>query len=92
MEKDQRQRLKAEGQGLDATVHIGKGGLTDGVVEELELVRGAIGDDRQVKDAQAQELAERLVAELVERRGHTVLLYRRRKARRLPTSDRPDTR
>ncbi len=104
MDNDQRQRLKAEGQGLDATVHIGKGGLTDGVVEELDaqlkrhhlvkvrIQRGAIGDDRQVKDAQAQELAERLVAELVERRGHTVLLYRRRKARRLPTSDRPDTR
>jgi RNA-binding protein len=93
MEKDQKQRLKAEGQGLESTVHIGKGGLTDGVVGELDaqlkrqhlvkvrIQRVAIGDDRQVKDAQAQELAERLGAELVERRGHTVLLYRR-KARR----------
>lgn len=93
MEKDQRQRFKAKGQGLESTVQIGKGGLTDGVVDELDaqlkrhhlvkvrIQRGAIGDDRQAKDLQAQELAERLGAELVERRGHTVLIYRR-KARR----------
>lgn len=93
MEKDQRRRFKTEGQKLEATVSIGKGGLSDGVIEELDaqlkrhhlvkvrIQRSALGDDRQVKDAQAQELADSLGAELVERRGHTVLLYRR-KARR----------
>jgi len=93
LEKALRNRLRAEGQGIDATVHVGKGGLTDGVVDELNaqlkrhhlvkvrVQRGAIGPDRASKDDQARELAERLGAELVERRGHTVLLYRKKAPR-----------
>ncbi|NIP33311.1 MAG: RNA-binding protein [Thermoplasmata archaeon] len=85
-----RNRLRAEGQGIDATVSVGKEGLTAGVVDELDaqlkrhhlvkvrIQRSAIGPDKGSKDAQALELAERLGADLVERRGHTVLLYRRR--------------
>jgi RNA-binding protein len=95
--------LKAEGQGIDATVHVGKGGLTQGVVDELDsqlrrhrlvkvrVQRGAVGEGREAKDAQARELADRLDAELVERRGHTVLLYRRKAPVRRP-SDGPDAR
>jgi RNA-binding protein len=93
MDKDQRKRLRAEGQRIDATVNLGRGGLTDGVVEELDsqlkrhhlvkvrVQRGALGSDPAAKDAQAEELAQRLGAEMVERRGHTVLLYRKGRAR-----------
>ncbi len=93
MDKDLRNRLKAEGQGIDAKVHVGKEGLTEGVVAELDsqlrrhhlvkvrVQRSAVGGDRTGKDAQAKDIAQRLGAELVERRGHTILLYRKRAPR-----------
>lgn len=93
MDKDLRRRLRAEGQGIDPTVHVGKDGLTDGVVDELDaqlrrhhlvkvrIQRAAVGGDKAGKDGQAEDLAGRMGAELVERRGHTVLLYRRRAPR-----------
>jgi RNA-binding protein len=103
MDKDQKNRLKTEGQGIAAAVSVGKGGLTEGVEAELDaqlkrhhlvkvrIHRSAVGGDRAGKDEQALELAQRMGAELVERRGHTVLLYRRGSPRRRP-SDRPDAR
>jgi len=93
MDKDLKKRLKAEGQAIDATVNVGKGGLTEGVLDELnvqlkrqhlvkvKIQRSAVGGDREGKDMQAIELADRLGAELVERRGHTVLLYRKKALR-----------
>ncbi|MCK5252256.1 MAG: YhbY family RNA-binding protein [Thermoplasmata archaeon] len=93
MDKDLKKRLKAEGQAIDATVNVGKGGLTEGVLDELDvqlkrqhlvkvkIQRSAVGGDREGKDMQAIELADRLGAELVERRGHTVLLYRKKAMR-----------
>ncbi|MCK5414085.1 MAG: YhbY family RNA-binding protein [Thermoplasmata archaeon] len=93
MDKDLKKRLKAEGQAIDATVNVGKGGLTEGVLDELDvqlkrqhlvkvkIQRSAVGGDREGKDMQAIELAGRLGAELVERRGHTVLLYRKKAMR-----------
>jgi len=103
MDKDQKNRLKTEGQGIDATVHVGKGGLTEGVEAELDaqlkrnhlvkvkIQRTAVSSDRAGKDEQALELAHRMSAELVERRGHTVLLYRRSSPRR-KRSNQPDAR
>lgn len=96
MDKEQRKRLRSEGQALDATVNIGKGGVTEGILEELDaqlrrnhlvkvrVQRSAVGEDKQAKDIQATELADLLGADLVERRGHTVLLYRRKAPRRSP--------
>jgi RNA-binding protein len=93
MDKDLRRRLRTEGQTLDATVHVGKEGLTEGVEAELNaqlkrhhlvkvrIQRSAVADGRGNKEAQARDIAERMSAELVERRGHTVLLYRRRTPR-----------
>jgi RNA-binding protein len=93
LDKEQKKRLRSEGQALDATVNIGKAGVTEGVMEELDtqlrrnhlvkvrLQRSAVGEDKQEKDIQATELAALLSAELVERRGHTVLLYRRKALR-----------
>jgi RNA-binding protein len=93
LDKDLRNHLRREGQGLEATVNVGKAGLTDGLMEELDaqlkrnhlvkvrVQRGALGDDKDAKDAQALEMAERSGAQLVERRGNTVLLYRRKAGR-----------
>ncbi len=91
LDGETRRRLRAEGQRVSATVSVGKEGLTEGVVAELDaqlkrnhmvkvrVQRSAVAGDQGGKDAQALELAERLGAQLVERRGNTVLLYRRRK-------------
>jgi RNA-binding protein len=89
MDKELRRRLRAEGQRIGPTVQIGKGGLDEGVLAELDaqlrrnhlvkvrIQRGAAGGDRDVEEELGTSLAERLGAELVERRGHTVLVYRR---------------
>ncbi|MCK4971313.1 MAG: YhbY family RNA-binding protein, partial [Thermoplasmata archaeon] len=65
MDKDLKKRLKAEGQAIDATVNVGKGGLTEGVLDELDvqlkrqhlvkvkIQRSAVGGDREGKDMQA---------------------------------------
>ncbi|MCK4300275.1 MAG: YhbY family RNA-binding protein, partial [Planctomycetes bacterium] len=91
MDNNQRNRLRAEGQRIEATVHVGKGGVSTGIVAELDaqlkrnhlvkvrLQRGAAGGERTGEVGMAQELAEALGAEIVERRGHTVLIYRRKK-------------
>jgi RNA-binding protein len=81
----QRRHLRALGHHLDALVQLGKLGLTDGVVDALdialerhELVKLRLGtecpDDR---DAVADELGPRLKAEVAQRMGRTILLYRR---------------
>ncbi len=84
-------RAKAAGQSLEATVHIGRGGLTDGNAAEVArqlkgrgLVKVKIA--RDVADAStrrhlAEELASRAGGDLVEVRGLTALLARRRKGR-----------
>ena len=79
------QELRARAHDADVTVWVGKGGV-DPVVEELD----AQLDDREVVKAKvlrsarggtsteevAEELAERVGAELVETRGHTAVFYR----------------
>lgn len=91
MDNKQRKRLRAEGQRIEATVQIGKGGVSTGIVDELDaqlkrnhlvkvrLQRGAAGGDKEGEVGIAEELAAALGAEIVERRGHTVLMYRRKK-------------
>ena len=90
MDKDLRVKLRAEGQRIDASVHIGRGGISEGVLTELDaqlkrnhlvkvrLQRGAVGGQREAEDEIAEKLAKELRAEIVERRGHTLLLYRRK--------------
>jgi RNA-binding protein len=91
MDNKERNRLRAEGQRIDATIHVGKSGVSTGIVDELEaqlkrnhlvkvrIQRGAAGGDKAGEVEMAQVLADALGAEIVERRGHTVLLYRRKK-------------
>ena len=82
----QRKYLRGLGHSLKPVVQLGKGGLSEGVVnqadvalEDHELIKlrfaGGFDDDR---DDALQTLAERLGAELAGTIGHTALLYRAR--------------
>lgn len=89
MNKAKKKELIGKGSELEPTVHIGKEGLTDGVVEE---VRAQVKRARLVKvrvlpnadltmDEVAAELAERSGTAVVDVRGFTVLLCDLRSAR-----------
>lgn len=83
----QRRHLRALGQQLTATVHVGHDGVTDAVVSHAdaelelhELVKIRIGDNAPAdRHDIAQELAGRTNAELAQVIGRTALLYRARK-------------
>jgi RNA-binding protein len=78
--------LRATGQTIDAAFQIGKSGVTDGVVKELQahlsreplvkvkLLKSALGE-ADIK-AVAADLATRARVVLVETRGHTALFHR----------------
>ncbi|MGA1866302.1 MAG: YhbY family RNA-binding protein [Thermoplasmatota archaeon] len=79
--------LKVKGMSLKATVQVGKSGLTEAVVKELdeqlekrELVKvkmmNAMGPSRNWKD-DVEKIVGRLGADLLEIKGGTVLLYRK---------------
>ncbi|WP_255191095.1 YhbY family RNA-binding protein [Natronobeatus ordinarius] len=79
------QELKRRAHDLDVTVWVGKGGL-EAVVDELndqlsdrdlvkvKLLRSARAGGST--DEQAETLAERVNATIVDVRGHTVVLHR----------------
>ncbi|KGM57022.1 RNA-binding protein YhbY [Lysobacter arseniciresistens ZS79] len=76
--------LRGQAHDLKAMLQIGGKGLTDAVVAEVDLalehhelikVKVAAGD-REARDAMMAELAGRTGAALVQRIGHTVVLYR----------------
>lgn len=88
---DERKELRGRAQNLDAKLHVGKAGLSDAFLEELE---GMLKRDRLVKvrllrsvragsdrETIAEELAEATGSFLVETRGNTVVLYRPRGGR-----------
>lgn len=83
----QRRHLRALGQALTATVHVGHDGVTEAVVrhadaelETHELIKIRIGDNTPAdRHDVAAELAERTNAELAQVIGRTALLYRARK-------------
>jgi RNA-binding protein len=83
----QRRHLRALGQRLTATLHIGHEGVSDAVVAQAEVQLEAhelikvrmsdnVPDDRH---ATAEDLAVRTRAHLAQVIGRTALLYRRRK-------------
>lgn len=89
MNKAKKKELIGKGSEIEPTVHVGKEGLTDGVVEE---VRAQVKRARLVKvrvlpnadmstDEVAAELAERSGSVVVDVRGFTVLLCDSRSAR-----------
>lgn len=91
LSSDRIKELRGEAQQLEAKLQVGKAGLSEAFLDELE---GMLKRDRLVKvrllrsaragedqDAMAHRLAEESGAVLVETRGHTVVLYRPRDGR-----------
>jgi len=84
MDKKRKAQLKGDAQRLEATVHVGKDGVTDEVVGEVvkqlktrRLVKvkllPSMEEDRHEA---AERLAAKASAELVEVRGRTAVLAR----------------
>ena len=82
--------LRGQAHDLKALLQIGNKGVTpaflaelDAVLEQHELVKVKVaGEDREARDALIGELAEKVDAALVQRIGHTAVLYRPSKERR----------
>lgn len=83
----QRRFLKSLAHDLDPTVHIGKAGMTENIIKELEIclemkelvkVKLQEGCQLTAKDV-ANEVAEKLNAEFVQAIGHKFTIYRKSK-------------
>jgi RNA-binding protein len=82
--------LRGQAHDLKALLQIGGKGVTpsfvaelDEVLEHHELVKVKVaGEDRDARDAMIAELATQTDATLVQRIGHTAVLYRPSKERR----------
>jgi RNA-binding protein len=76
--------LRGQAHGLKAILQVGGKGISDALVAEVdgalehhELIKVKVAaDDREVRDAMVDELAQRAGAALVQRIGHTAVLYR----------------
>ena len=76
--------LRGQAHGLKALMQVGGKGVTpallaelDAVLERHELVKVKVGaEDREARDAMIAELAGQTGAALVQRIGHTAVLYR----------------
>ena len=87
-----RRRIKREFSMEKATVRIGKGGVTQQLLEEIDrrlekneivkvkILKSALAE-RKAKEI-ASKVAEKTEASLVEVRGHTFILYRRKKPKK----------
>jgi RNA-binding protein len=82
--------LRGAAHELKAMLQVGGKGITEALVAEVanaleqhELIKVKIAaEDREVRDAMIDELAERSGAALVQRIGHTAVLYRPSRDRR----------
>ena len=76
--------LRGQAHELKAMLQVGGKGITDALVAEVdlalehhELVKVKVGgEDREARDAMIGDLASRVGAALVQRIGHTAVLYR----------------
>ncbi|MEH6417623.1 ribosome assembly RNA-binding protein YhbY [Pseudomonas sp. CGJS7] len=75
---------------LKAMLQVGGKGVTDALIAEIdlalehhELIKVKVGaDDREVRDSLIGEIATRTDSALVQRIGHTAVLYRASKDKR----------
>ena len=82
--------LRGQAHDLKAMLQVGGKGITDALVAEVELALEhhelinvkVAGEDREARDAMVSVLAERADAALVQRIGHTAVLYRPSKDKR----------
>jgi RNA-binding protein len=76
--------LRGQAHGLKAMLQVGGKGISDALVAEVdgalehhELIKVKVAaEDREVREAMVGELARRAGAALVQRIGHTAVLYR----------------
>jgi RNA-binding protein len=76
--------LRGQAHGLKAMLQVGGKGISDALVAEVdgalehhELIKVKVAaGDREVRDAMVEELAQRAGAALVQRIGHTAVLFR----------------
>lgn len=76
--------LRGQAHDLKAMLQVGGKGITDALVAEVdqalehhELIKvKVVGDDREARDGMIAELTSRTDAALVQRIGHTAVLYR----------------
>jgi RNA-binding protein len=82
--------LRGQAHDLKALLQTGSKGVTpafltelDEVLEQHELVKVKVGaDDREVRDALIADIVEKTGSALVQRIGHTAILYRPSKEKR----------
>ncbi|HEY0310604.1 MAG TPA: ribosome assembly RNA-binding protein YhbY [Luteimonas sp.] len=82
--------LRGQAHDLKAMLQVGGKGISDALVAEVdlalehhELIKVKVaGEDREARDAMIGTLADRTGAALVQRIGHTAVLYRPSKDRR----------
>ncbi len=79
----QRKYLRGLGHSLKPIVQVGKSGLTEGVLANLdtaleshELVKVKLGDDREVRRQVTEEIETKLGSEKVGAIGHVAIFYR----------------
>ncbi|WP_147652815.1 ribosome assembly RNA-binding protein YhbY [Vulcaniibacterium gelatinicum] len=76
--------LRGQAHGLKAMLQVGGKGVTDALVAEVgnaleqhELIKVKVAaEDREAREAMIEDLARRTGAALVQRIGHTAVLYR----------------
>ena len=76
--------LRGQAHDLKAMLQVGGKGITEALVAEVELALEhhelikvkVAGEDREARDAMITSLTERADAALVQRIGHTAVLYR----------------
>lgn len=76
--------LRGQAHGLKAILQVGGKGISDALVAEVdgalehhELIKVKVAaEDREARDAMVGELAQRAGAALVQRIGHTAVLFR----------------
>ncbi|MDR7666457.1 YhbY family RNA-binding protein [Methanosarcina sp. Z-7115] len=86
MEKEKLYRLKSEANQISPILNIGKNGITDTLIEELnkQIKANRLVKVRVLKSAEegkdlkaiAEEIADATRSTLIEVRGRTVVLYR----------------
>ena len=82
--------LRGQAHDLSAMLQVGGKGITDTLVAEIdlalehhELIKIKVGaEDRDARDAMIDQIAKRTDAALVQRIGHTAVLYRPSKDKR----------
>ena len=82
----QKRQLRALGHHLDVIVQVGADGVTEGVVAALaqalddhELVKVKIADDREGRAAAVEQLATQTGSEVAQTLGRTALFFKKRK-------------